>query len=72
MEVRLKICCRTCVCGALIDLIAVKAVTAAQLAMASDNIYRVSLDQAIEAMRLTAQDMSHKYKETSLSVSGAF
>jgi len=25
--------------------------------------------QAIEAMRLTAADMSHKYKETSLSVS---
>ena len=47
---------------------AVKAVTAAQLAMASDNVYRVSLDQAIEAMRLTAADMSVKYKETSLSV----
>jgi len=47
---------------------AVKAVTAAQLAMASDTIYRVSLDQAIEAMRLTAADMSVKYKETSLSV----
>lgn len=26
------------------------------------------MDEAIEAMRLTAQDMSHKYKETSLSV----
>lgn len=47
---------------------AVKAVTAAQLAMASDTVYRVSLDQAIEAMRLTAADMSVKYKETSLSV----
>lgn len=47
---------------------AVKAVTAAQLAMASDSVYRVSLDQAIEAMRLTASDMSVKYKETSLSV----
>ncbi|KAF9786356.1 L-serine ammonia-lyase [Thelephora terrestris] len=46
---------------------AVKAVTAAQLAMASDTVYRVSLDQAIEAMRLTAADMSVKYKETSLS-----
>jgi L-serine deaminase len=46
-------------CGALLELaLAVKAVTAAQLAMASDNVYRVSLDQAIEAMRLTAQDMS--------------
>jgi hypothetical protein len=28
------------------------------LAMASDNIYRVTLDQAIEAMKLTAADMS--------------
>ncbi len=50
-------------------LIAVKAVTAAQLAMASDNVYSVTLDEAIEAMRLTAVDMSVKYKETSLSVS---
>lgn len=49
-----------------------KAVTAAQLAMASDNVYRVSLDQAIEAMRLTAADMSVKYKETSLSVRPPF
>lgn len=45
-----------------------KAVTAAQLAMASDGIYSVTLDEAIEAMRLTASDMSVKYKETSLSV----
>lgn len=37
--------------------------------MASDGIYRVTLDEAIEAMRLTAADMSVKYKETSLSVS---
>ncbi|KAJ8482445.1 hypothetical protein ONZ51_g5360 [Trametes cubensis] len=47
--------------------IAVKAVTAAQLAMASENVYSVTLDEAIEAMRLTAADMSVKYKETSLS-----
>ncbi|KAL4072991.1 serine dehydratase alpha chain-domain-containing protein [Scleroderma yunnanense] len=46
---------------------AVKAITAAQLSMASDGIYRVTLDEAIEAMRLTASDMSVKYKETSLS-----
>ncbi|KAH7913073.1 serine dehydratase alpha chain-domain-containing protein [Hygrophoropsis aurantiaca] len=46
---------------------AVKAVTAAQLSMASDGVYRVTLDEAIEAMRLTAADMSVKYKETSLS-----
>ncbi len=49
--------------------IAVKAVTAAQLSMASQNVYSVTLDEAIEAMRLTAADMSVKYKETSLSVS---
>lgn len=36
--------------------------------MASHGIYRVTLDEAIEAMRLTAADMSVKYKETSLSV----
>jgi hypothetical protein len=48
--------------------VAVKAVTAAQLSMASTGVYRVTLDEAIEAMRLTAADMSVKYKETSLSV----
>jgi len=46
---------------------AVKAVTAAQLSMASLGVYSVTLDEAIEAMRLTAADMSVKYKETSLS-----
>lgn len=46
-----------------------KAVTAAQLSMASHGVYSVTLDEAIEAMRLTAADMSVKYKETSLSVS---
>ncbi|KAG8836086.1 hypothetical protein FRC17_010019 [Serendipita sp. 399] len=46
---------------------AVKAITAAQLAMATEAIHSVSLDEAIEAMRLTAADMSIKYKETSLS-----
>ncbi|KAG9117686.1 hypothetical protein FRC07_007360, partial [Ceratobasidium sp. 392] len=35
---------------------AVKAVTAAQLALASDGVHSVTLDEAIEAMRLTAQD----------------
>ena len=30
----------------------------------------MTLDEAIEAMRLTAVDMSVKYKETSLSVRG--
>ncbi|KAJ7126608.1 serine dehydratase alpha chain-domain-containing protein [Mycena crocata] len=46
---------------------AVKAVTAAQLSLASDGVYSVTLDEAIEAMRVTASDMSVKYKETSLS-----
>ncbi|KAF8343428.1 serine dehydratase alpha chain-domain-containing protein [Amanita rubescens] len=46
---------------------AVKAVTAAQLSMASHGVHSVTLDEAIEAMRLTASDMSVKYKETSLS-----
>ncbi|KAJ7224518.1 serine dehydratase alpha chain-domain-containing protein [Mycena pura] len=46
---------------------AVKAITAAQLSLASDGVYSVTLDEAIEAMRLTAADMSVKYKETSLS-----
>ena len=45
-----------------------KAVTAAQLSMAADGVYAVTLDEAIEAMRLTAADMSVKYKETSMSV----
>lgn len=52
--------------------IAVKAVTAAQLSMASLGIHSVTLDEAIEAMRLTAADMSIKYKETSLSVCTPF
>ena len=38
----------------------------------ADQVHSVTLDEAIEAMRLTAQDMSVKYKETSLSVSLRF
>lgn len=57
-----------CCCQSHIAFTAVKAVTAAQLSMASQNVYSVTLDEAIEAMRLTAVDMSVKYKETSLSV----
>jgi hypothetical protein len=40
--------------------------------MAADGVYSVTLDEAIEAMRLTAADMSVKYKETSLSVCPGF
>jgi hypothetical protein len=50
----------------------VKAVTAAQLSMAAEGVYSVTLDEAIEAMRVTAADMSVKYKETSLSVRTCF
>ncbi|GAA5977814.1 hypothetical protein JCM11641_006081 [Rhodosporidiobolus odoratus] len=48
---------------------AVKAVTAAQLALAGEGGQDavVSLDDAIEAMRVTARDMHANYKETSLS-----
>jgi L-serine deaminase len=44
---------------------AVKAVTAAQLALNGDGHHRVSLDQCIESMRQTGVDMMSKYKETS-------
>ncbi|KAJ2781955.1 hypothetical protein H4R18_002556 [Coemansia javaensis] len=44
---------------------AVKAVTAAQLALQGNGNHRVSLDQVIETMRQTGHDMMTKYKETS-------
>lgn len=45
---------------------AVKAVTAASLAIKGDGSHFVPLDAAIETMRQTGMDMSEKYKETSL------
>ena len=45
---------------------AVKAVTAASLAIKGDGTHFVPLDAAIETMRQTGLDMSEKYKETSL------
>ena len=46
---------------------AVKAITAAKIAQESDpSRARVSLDGVIQTMWQTAQDMNHKYKETSL------
>ncbi len=45
---------------------AVKAVTAASLAIKGDGVHFVPLDAAIETMRQTGMDMSEKYKETSL------
>ncbi|KAJ3013844.1 hypothetical protein HKX48_005495 [Thoreauomyces humboldtii] len=44
---------------------AVKAVTAAQLALNGDGQHHVSLDNVIETMRQTGHDMMSKYKETS-------
>ncbi len=45
---------------------AIKAVSAASLALRGDGQHLVPLDAAIETMRQTGQDMSEKYKETSL------
>jgi L-serine dehydratase len=44
---------------------AVKAINAAQLAMHGDGTHKVTLDQVIETMRQTGNDMSTRYKETS-------
>ncbi|WP_105404874.1 L-serine ammonia-lyase [Neorhizobium sp. T7_12] len=44
---------------------AVKAVTAASLAIKGDGTHFVPLDACIETMRQTGNDMSEKYKETS-------
>jgi L-serine dehydratase len=44
---------------------AVKAITAASLALQGDGSHRVTLDQAIETMRQTGADMKSKYRETS-------
>lgn len=46
-------------------LAAVKAVTAAQIALNGDGNHRVTLDQVIATMRQTGIDMQSKYKETS-------
>ena len=45
---------------------AIKAVSAASLALRGDGTHLVPLDAAIETMRQTGADMSVKYKETSL------
>ena len=45
---------------------AIKAVSAASLALRGDGKHLVSLDVAIETMRQTGADMSVKYKETAL------
>ncbi len=45
---------------------AIKAITAASLALKGDGTHFVSLDAVIETMRRTGADMHRKYKETSL------
>ncbi len=45
---------------------AIKAVTAASLAMRGNGIHFMSLDNCIAAMKQTGEEMSHKFKETSL------
>ena len=45
---------------------AIKAVSAASLALRGDGQHLVSLDACIETMRQTGRDMHEKYKETSL------
>jgi L-serine dehydratase len=45
---------------------AIKAITAASLALKGDGTHFVSLDNVIETMRQTGADMQVKYKETSL------
>ena len=45
---------------------AIKAVSAASLALRGDGSHFVPLDSAIETMRQTGADMSEKYKETAL------
>ncbi|PLS20786.1 L-serine ammonia-lyase [Neptunicoccus cionae] len=45
---------------------AIKAVSAASLSLRGDGLHLVSLDACVETMRQTGQDMSDKYKETSL------
>ncbi|MGB5067921.1 MAG: L-serine ammonia-lyase, iron-sulfur-dependent, subunit alpha, partial [Albidovulum sp.] len=45
---------------------AIKAVSAASLALRGDGHHLVPLDAAIESLRQTGKDMNDKYKETSL------
>lgn len=45
---------------------AAKAINAVKMALRGDGEHRVSLDQVIETMRQTGEDMSTRYKETSM------
>jgi len=44
---------------------AIKAVSAASLALRGDGTHLVSLDACVETMRQTGRDMDARYKETS-------
>ncbi len=44
----------------------VKAINAARMSMSETGEHKVSLDQVIETMYRTGQDMQSRYKETSL------
>ena len=44
---------------------AVKAISAARIALRGDGAHYVSLDEVIRTMRQTGLDMQSKYKETS-------
>ncbi len=44
---------------------AIKAISAARMALRGDGNHFVSLDQVIKTMRDTGKDMQDKYKETS-------
>ena len=70
MEHNLGLTCDT-VCGLVQitciernGMAAVKAVTAARMAMRGDGSHKVSLDKVIKTMKDTGADMSVKYKET--------
>jgi L-serine dehydratase len=43
---------------------AIKAISAARMALRGDGTHYVSLDQVIKTMRDTGRDMHDKYKET--------
>ena len=71
--VYLCVCVRVCFCVCVFvclfvrnGLGAIKAVSAASLALRGDGTHFMPLDNCIEAMRQTGVDMGHKYKETSL------
>ena len=45
---------------------AIKAISAASLALRGDGTHIIPLDACIETMRQTGEDMSERYKETSM------